>query len=328
MSSLKARLKAQSARLAPAVQRLAAGAKSQKQVTTVTTTTKKKKQQQQQMKKQKRKRSEQDGGDRKRSKPNASARAATQKSSETMVKKKKKRHMSELQQSMQAKLSGAQFRWLNERLYTCTGSEALKMFQEDPAHFAAYHRGFRSQASKWPFNPNDEFIAFLRARPKLVVGDFGCGDAKIQQSVPNKVHSFDLVAANEHVIACDMANVPLGDRCLDVAVFSLSLMGTDYDKFLREAHRTLKVGGQLKVAEVESRFESHAGQRQFVDAVCSLGFRVTKHKQYGKMFVMFDFVKVPKGKTHKKKKNNKQGGSAAASTNAFPILKSTRYKKR
>ncbi len=91
--------------------------------------------------------------------------------------------------------------------------------------------------------------------PKLVVGDFGCGDARLAQSVPNKVHSFDLVAVNEHVTACDIANVsrptesqhltrrtqvPLEDGVLDVAVFSLSLMGVNYMDFIREAWRTLK----------------------------------------------------------------------------------------
>jgi len=40
-----------------------------------------------------------------------------------------------------------------------------------------------------------------------VVADFGCGDAKIARSVANVVHSFDLVALNEHVTACDMAHV-------------------------------------------------------------------------------------------------------------------------
>jgi ribosomal RNA-processing protein 8 len=46
------------------------------------------------------------------------------------------------------------------------------------------------------------------SRPKsLVLADFGCGDAAIAQSVPNKVYSFDLVAKNEWVTACNMAKV-------------------------------------------------------------------------------------------------------------------------
>lgn len=39
------------------------------------------------------------------------------------------------------------------------------------------------------------------------MADFGCGDAKIARNVPHKVHSFDLVALNDHVTACDMAHV-------------------------------------------------------------------------------------------------------------------------
>ena len=42
-----------------------------------------------------------------------------------------------------------------------------------------------------------------------MVADFGCGDAKLAQNVPNKVHSFDLVSLNHHVTACDMANVSI-----------------------------------------------------------------------------------------------------------------------
>lgn len=49
-------------------------------------------------------------------------------------------------------------------------------------------------------------VFFYRPR-NLVVADFGCGDAKIARSVPNKVHSFDLMSINEHVTPCDMAKV-------------------------------------------------------------------------------------------------------------------------
>ena len=38
-----------------------------------------------------------------------------------------------------------------------------------------------------------------------------------------------------------------------MAVFCLSLMGTNYIEFLLEAKRVLKVGGELIIAEVESR---------------------------------------------------------------------------
>jgi ribosomal RNA-processing protein 8 len=75
-------------------------------------------------------------------------------------------------------------------------------------------------------------------------------------SVANTVHSFDLLAVNDSVVACDIAHVrrgsldsayadthqvPLAKSTLDVAIYSLSLMGTNYLDFLLEAYRVLKV---------------------------------------------------------------------------------------
>jgi len=74
----------------------------------------------------------------------------------------------------------------------------------------------------------------------LVVADFGCGEAKLAQSIENKVHSFDFIAANDRVVPCDMKNVPLKAQTIDIAVFSLSLMGTNITEFLAEAHRVLR----------------------------------------------------------------------------------------
>jgi ribosomal RNA-processing protein 8 len=111
----------------------------------------------------------------------------------------------------------------------------------------------------------------------IVVADFGCGDAQLAKDLlkanddickPHKgnnnikkslplftVHSFDLVAPNELVTACDMANVPLPDKSVDICVFCLSLMGTNLADFIREAHRVLKEDGHVKIAEVRSRIE-------------------------------------------------------------------------
>jgi ribosomal RNA-processing protein 8 len=66
-----------------------------------------------------------------------------------------------------------------------------------------------------------------------VIGDFGCGDAKLAASVPNVTHSFDLQAVNDRVTVCDVAHVPLEAASLDVAVFSLALMGTNWTDFIK-----------------------------------------------------------------------------------------------
>ena len=162
-----------------------------------------------------------------------------------------------------------------------------------------YHRGYREQVAKWPINPLDVIIRTLKcvapmppgpvvtpAAPAVAdvctpllrrcrklpqgtrIADFGCGEAKLARKLGkrHKVHSFDLVAANELITACDISNVPLKPASVDVAVFCLSLMGTSYEKYLREAHRVLATGGRLVIAEVRSRFEGQAEENSGEDS--------------------------------------------------------------
>jgi len=144
----------------------------------------------------------------------------------------------------------------------------------------------------WPQNPVDLFIEYLQGRPAdLVVADFGCGEARLAASLHShlkKIHSFDLVAANSFITACDISNVPLKDSTVDIAIFCLSLMGTNFLDFLREAHRVLKPKGTLKIAEVVSRFPSI---NAFVDTLVDIGFRLTSKDTSNKMFILFEFEK-------------------------------------
>ncbi|KAE8021463.1 hypothetical protein FH972_007349 [Carpinus fangiana] len=154
-------------------------------------------------------------------------------------------------EKMKARLSGGHFRMLNEKLYTCTGKEALEYFKEDPelfnvAKLSCYSpNALYGNPSEMPVNyleqPVNIIIEWLKDHsPSLVVADFGCGDARLAKNVKNKVFSFDLVANDPSVIACDMSKTPLDSSVVDVAVFCLSLMGTNLASFLKEAHRVLK----------------------------------------------------------------------------------------
>lgn len=195
------------------------------------------------------------------------------------------------------RLRAARFRLLNEELYTSQSADAVRSFEEDPKAFQVYHEGFERQVSKWPVNPVDVIIDSLRSMPNTtVIADLGCGEAKIARTLTDKkVHSFDLKALNDQVTVCDMSRLPLYRQTVDVAVFCLSLMGTNLNTFILEANRILKKGGLLKIAEVKSRFKNIDG---FPKAMKKFGFQFIQKDDSNKMFVLFDFKKLRSTSKH------------------------------
>ncbi|KYR01598.1 hypothetical protein DLAC_01598 [Tieghemostelium lacteum] len=224
---------------------------------------------------------------------------------------------SKLTQEKNESLKGSKFRWLNELLYTSESKEALKEFKENPKLFDEYHSGFKSQVEHWPINPLDLIIEDLqKSKKKLKIADLGCGEAKLAERLQDQhqVHSFDLVAVNDRVTACDIASVPLEKESVDTAVFCLSLMGTNFLDFLTEAHRILAKNGILRIAEIESRIENI---QTFVDAVEQLNFKLLKKNTSHQYFTLFQFTKNTQPQPNKKKQLDQQ-----------VILKPCLYKKR
>ena len=185
------------------------------------------------------------------------------------------RSLTPAQRKLQSRLDGGGFRYLNEKLYTSTSKEAFNFLSSDPTLFQLYHRGYNSQTQNWPYSPLDHIIAYLNTLPKdLIVADCGCGNARLAKEVKQRtVHSFDLVSLDDSIVTvADIANLPLADESVDVCVFCLSLMGTNYKDFLQEAARILRVEGKLLIVEVASRFPG-ADTTQFTQGVERLGFR-------------------------------------------------------
>ncbi|KAL3078988.1 hypothetical protein niasHS_014770 [Heterodera schachtii] len=201
-------------------------------------------------------------------------------------------------------VDASRFRFLNERLCSQTSASSAKLFEEDPDSFRLYHRGYRHQVSKWPVNPLEKIVLDLGSLPPgSVVADLGCGDAEIAKRLGERlrVHSFDLVASNERVLAADMADLPLESESVDVCVYCLSLMGTNLAQFFREAHRVLKTHGKIKIAEITSRLR---GVSLFVLALEKMGFQLKRKKLIGDgFFVLMTFEKISEKMTNKRPKN-------------------------
>lgn len=208
-----------------------------------------------------------------------------------------------LQAKMRNKLTSARFRHLNQTLYTTSSTAAMELFTTSPDLFAEYHAGFAQQVKdSWPRNPVDEYVNAIKTRGKdtdqnesskkgllplprrktgsCTIADLGCGDAPLVRGCQShikalklKFHNFDLHAPNSQVTKADISNLPLRDGEADIAIFCLSLMGTNWLSFVEEAWRILRGDGkgEVWVAEVKSRFgrvtrgrvvENSVGKRQ------------------------------------------------------------------
>ena len=112
-------------------------------------------------------------------------------------------------------------------------------------------------------NSNSGVSPLPRTGGTCTIADLGCGDAKLGAALAAsrglkklrlEVHSYDLHSTSPHVTRADIADLPRADGSVDVAVFCLALMGTNWLDFVEEAYRVLRWKGELWVAEIKSRF--------------------------------------------------------------------------
>ncbi|KAG6868455.1 hypothetical protein C0993_002593 [Termitomyces sp. T159_Od127] len=244
-------------------------------------------------------------------------------------------NLTPLQKGMKESLDGARFRLINESLYKSDSSQAHKMIKEDPRIFEDYHTGFRHQVQSWPTNPVEHYISVLATYPqKTFIVDIGCGDAAMARTLIPKglsVVSFDLISDGAFVVEADTCTkIPLpgseptreeksgGEgHIVDVVVCALSLMGTNWPKCLREAWRILKAGGELKIAEVASRFTD---VEEFQNLVGSIGFRLISRDTSNSHFTLFEFTKIAS-----RGKSDEEWGEVLSKAN---LLKPCEYKRR
>jgi ribosomal RNA-processing protein 8 len=272
--------------------------------------------------------------------PNAAKRDHTADSKSHRRQLRNARNGDDLLDQFRTKLQSSTFRLLNEQIYSSPNAFAGQLLR-DPSTFEDYHRGYRLQLVQWPMNPNKVIIdailgdkrgRFLANKAKSMPGftptswvvcDMGCGDAQIAKALTPKgykVHSFDFCPpkdAPELVVVADSAHVPLENSSVEICVFSLSLMATDYFDSLLEAFRVLKPKRLLKIVEVRSRIPN---PNAFAALVEGIGFTCDWFDVTGDYFIAFDFIK------------NEGGAHAEANTQPThhpgDVLLPSLYKKR
>jgi superfamily II DNA or RNA helicase len=179
---------------------------------------------------------------------------------------------------------------INSRFNTAYSSTTNERLKQNPEEWFLYHTLYREARKDWAEIPFERIAKSLKKRPDWVIGDFGCGEAKLAALLSNKVYSFDHVAINEKVLACDIAHTPIEDGVLDVAVFSLSLMGLNYADYLKEAYRALRFGGLLKIAEPVTRWSER--REELLSTIFEAGFSLVGKVEESNQFLYIDAIKM------------------------------------
>lgn len=178
------------------------------------------------------------------------------------------------------------FSAMNARWNNTNSEKTFERLRANAEEWEQYHTLYRRARESWNIVPYQEFIRWCNSREGYVIADFGCGEALVGKAVTDRhtVHSFDHIAIDETVIEGDMSKTNLDNESVDVALFSLSLMGSNFTDYLREAYRVLKIDGQLHIWESASRFDDI---RRFARDLERLGFQVFEPKVKG-AFVLLE----------------------------------------
>jgi len=182
------------------------------------------------------------------------------------------------------------FSKMNARMNSSNSSTTFERFKEDPREWYLYHSLYQESRKIWDEVPYEVMANSLAKRPDLVIGDFGCGEANLSKLIKNKVWSFDFIAIDESVMACDMASINLENEIIDVAIFSLSLMGKNWEDYIKEAFRLTKVGGLLKIAEPKNRWANEK-LINLTESIKKSGYSIQGDIEYSSKFIYINATK-------------------------------------
>lgn len=155
-----------------------------------------------------------------------------------------------------------------------------------PGEWFEYHKARHESMKTWNEIPY-EYIASKIKNKNRIVADFGCGENMMRTFIPdNEVYSLDHIAIDDTVIACDMAHTPLADQSVDIAVFSLSLWGSNYEDYFKEAYRVLNYDGLLYIAEPTKSYDE-TKRKELVSKLKNHGFTMVGDiESRGKFFYL------------------------------------------
>ena len=182
----------------------------------------------------------------------------------------------------------------NQKINTENSTTTHQRMLKNPEEWHEYHRNYREERKTWRVIPYDEWVKRIKKlSDRFIIGDFGCGETKVADAIGSRVINLDHVAIDSHVISCDMSDVSehIKDGGLDVALFSLSLMGKNWQDYLKEASRCLNENGLLFISETTKSLSSRLDSLR--EEIKKLNFEIVKDEEIG----AFTFIEARKIET-------------------------------
>ena len=166
------------------------------------------------------------------------------------------------------------FSELNKKWSVSNSKTIQERLKKDKSEWEYYHTLYREKRKEWNEIPYVEISKKLKGREDWLIADLGCGENLLSKEINNKVLSFDYVGIDDSVTECDISNLPLKDNEVDVSVFSLSLMGSNYNEYLNEGYRILKPYGNMFIVEPKKKWENNSDK--LISQLESIGMKVVE----------------------------------------------------
>jgi superfamily II DNA or RNA helicase len=161
----------------------------------------------------------------------------------------------------QRKLSKYQI--LSKKISTQKSTNTSKMFKDESKLWEKYHklRDFSFQGYEQSDIPVNQIIKYLetKTKHKLNILDLGCGRNYIKthfKDIKNfTITGYDHVSYNGSIVA-DISNLDDElENTIDICIFSQSLMGSNWKKYMDESKKVLRYNGEMIISESGERYK-------------------------------------------------------------------------
>ena len=173
----------------------------------------------------------------------------------------------------------------HRRANTSTSATMHQYFRKNADEWRKYHEARDIVRSDWTEDPQQVIADKINALGHVgVVADLGCGRNELKGMVTASYRewlSFDHVANDDTVTEADTTNLleHVDNDRLDIAVYCLSIWGTNKADYFKEASRMLKPGGLMFIAEPTDKIDQ---SMMIGDVINNLGFELKEFMPNGK----------------------------------------------